>query len=436
MIYFRAIILPLLVCSQVGARGQQLQPGDRLPAYTFTEVLNYGPGHLRTDQVGGKAVILDFWTTYCAPCIAEMPYLDSLQHEFADQLQIIAVAMELKPTVNRLLDRLLSTGYLPFKALPFPKDTVLYQQLVGKGAPLGQHTWIDRHGVIRYFSQGRTLLSRENIRAFLAGAPVAALDSFVAERKKENEADRQASKTSTVPTPASDTSAIAASYLARWTPAMGHYIPTMIATHMPGQAIRVAGAPLSKLYYLAYGDTLVYYPVAGVANSYGKLWPAPIFQTHRRPAAGVADSNQLYYYYQSASDTITNAARLQAVMRAQLQAVFNYQVSIQTRPMPCWKLTVVDERKIPRSRRDQKPEDNSDVGQITLSGVGSDYLIYRLYSAFPLQPPIIDSTGGLSGLQISIAFDGSFEKLKAGLGAAGLSLTLSTTPMRVIVISD
>lgn len=40
----------------------------------------------------GKAVILDFWATYCPPCLDEIPHLNSLQTKYGtDNLQIVGL---------------------------------------------------------------------------------------------------------------------------------------------------------------------------------------------------------------------------------------------------------------------------------------------------------------------------------------------------------
>lgn len=40
----------------------------------------------------GKAVVLDFWATFCPPCLDEIPHLNSLQTEYgAENLQIVGL---------------------------------------------------------------------------------------------------------------------------------------------------------------------------------------------------------------------------------------------------------------------------------------------------------------------------------------------------------
>jgi thiol-disulfide isomerase/thioredoxin len=50
---------------------------------------------LRLSDFRGKAVLLNFWATWCGPCKIEMPWFVELQNEYASQgLQIVGVAMD------------------------------------------------------------------------------------------------------------------------------------------------------------------------------------------------------------------------------------------------------------------------------------------------------------------------------------------------------
>ncbi|MFZ0805567.1 MAG: TlpA disulfide reductase family protein [Candidatus Sulfotelmatobacter sp.] len=64
------------------------------PAPDFTlESLN--GQNLRLSDLRGKAVLLNFWATWCAPCKIEMPWFVELQNEYGAQgLQIVGVAMD------------------------------------------------------------------------------------------------------------------------------------------------------------------------------------------------------------------------------------------------------------------------------------------------------------------------------------------------------
>ena len=50
---------------------------------------------LKLSDLRGKAVVLNFWATWCSPCKAEMPWFVDFQKQYAAQgLQIVGVAMD------------------------------------------------------------------------------------------------------------------------------------------------------------------------------------------------------------------------------------------------------------------------------------------------------------------------------------------------------
>ena len=63
---------------------------------------------VRLARFGGRTVIVNFWATWCAPCVAEMPSLQRLRDKLAAQgVEVIAVnfqenAARIQPFVDRL----------------------------------------------------------------------------------------------------------------------------------------------------------------------------------------------------------------------------------------------------------------------------------------------------------------------------------------------
>jgi peroxiredoxin len=50
---------------------------------------------LKLSDLRGKAVVLNFWATWCSPCKAEMPWFVDFQKQYAGEgLQIVGVAMD------------------------------------------------------------------------------------------------------------------------------------------------------------------------------------------------------------------------------------------------------------------------------------------------------------------------------------------------------
>ncbi len=48
---------------------------------------------LRLSDLRGQVVLLNFWATWCAPCKAEMPALNALQHEYGASQRFVVVGV-------------------------------------------------------------------------------------------------------------------------------------------------------------------------------------------------------------------------------------------------------------------------------------------------------------------------------------------------------
>src|SRR5262245_11106353 len=76
--------------------GQKLPAGDvkgrNAPDFTLT-TLEGQP--VKLSDYRGKAVLLNFWATWCGPCKVEMPWFVELQKQYGpDGLQVVGVAMD------------------------------------------------------------------------------------------------------------------------------------------------------------------------------------------------------------------------------------------------------------------------------------------------------------------------------------------------------
>ncbi len=70
----------------------QRQIGGHLDEFHFT-TLSTEELHLLSDYKG-KVLVLNFWATYCAPCVRELPELKRLEQEFEGNIQVIALSDE------------------------------------------------------------------------------------------------------------------------------------------------------------------------------------------------------------------------------------------------------------------------------------------------------------------------------------------------------
>lgn len=61
-------------------------------------------GVLFSKQLNGKMVLLNFWATWCKPCLVEMPAFNELQEKYKNDFIILGILFEKEKDVQDLLD--------------------------------------------------------------------------------------------------------------------------------------------------------------------------------------------------------------------------------------------------------------------------------------------------------------------------------------------
>jgi peroxiredoxin len=151
----------LLLTAHVGLA---LDVGDRAPAFSAPAL--DGKGMIELSQYRGKVVYLDFWASWCAPCLVAIPEVEKMRSEFPNgDFQIIAVNLDQKKEKAK---RFLSKNPVGYPSASDPKGRLPGQYGVDT---MPTSYLIDRDGVIRYvhrgFQRGDSEELRKKIRALL-----------------------------------------------------------------------------------------------------------------------------------------------------------------------------------------------------------------------------------------------------------------------------
>jgi thiol-disulfide isomerase/thioredoxin len=111
----RLIFILSLFCSSIAfSQSNLLVQESPIPELDLSVISNVQTGEIHQEKLSysnGKIRILDFWATWCGPCIAKMGDLQKLKNEFPNDLEIISISDE---TLEKILP-FIQKRNLPFR---------------------------------------------------------------------------------------------------------------------------------------------------------------------------------------------------------------------------------------------------------------------------------------------------------------------------------
>jgi thiol-disulfide isomerase/thioredoxin len=156
-IYKSAVLIGAisLLCSATYSQGQKtdisgLKVGDKIPDVVLSQIINYksASASLKT-MLGDRYLIIDFFATWCVPCVRALPELQSLQKKYRDKLLILPVSEEPETVIRPFLKK--------HSELDNTLSFVVNDKNVKKIFPhyiLPNEVWIDKNGIVKAISAG------------------------------------------------------------------------------------------------------------------------------------------------------------------------------------------------------------------------------------------------------------------------------------------
>lgn len=170
-IFFLAILCAWVFepCHAQTAGIRQLQIGDTIPEVVLKGFIGADETKSLSQLHQGKGLIINFWATWCVPCLKELPLLDSLAERNRDRITVLSVTYQNDTTVQKFLKGRKQGGFRNIHILP--SDTLLGKYF--KHRILPHNVWVDSSGIVRGIT-GSDGISQENINALYFSGTISA----------------------------------------------------------------------------------------------------------------------------------------------------------------------------------------------------------------------------------------------------------------------
>jgi thiol-disulfide isomerase/thioredoxin len=416
---YRYVLMVVFLGLGLRGVGQGLKIGDRLPAVVLGVGLD--GKEVRFADMKGDLVVLDFWATWCAPCVAMLPKMAALEGEFKGRLRFLPVAYQSAAEIGAFRrkrgmvagveivgDKLLS-GWFPHTYLP-------------------HYVWLNRDGVVLAVTEYGAVTSANVAKLLGSGGALA---------EKRDEVLQVYDNHKPLLVNGNGTGGLVTyhSLLTGYVEGLMGGVTRYPLDPVAGLKITLRNVPLSWLLRTAYGEGKTFYgpnrQVLEVRDS-SKL---------RSDLEGMAYLDWLkrgngWCYELLVPPALAGSAY--ALMQRELSLLFpQYKVGVEKRERECWVLSRVG--GVALATAGGKPRSVFNGGGFTLQNAGLNNIIAQLNGIWlqdsPL--PIVDGTGFTGKADMVVAANLSVVgSLNSGLAVYGLALVKKRVPIDMLVIRD
>ena len=162
-------VLGILFTLSINLAFSQIKPlkiGDKFPELGLHEVVGCQQDSIDFKKLNGKYVILDFWATWCAPCLAGFPKMKAIQEKYADKLAVVPVTYETKEKIEQFFNKS-DIGKLGLTSIV--NDNLLKRYFPHRTIP--HYVWIDDTGKVAAITESR-YVTLENVGKWINGVSI------------------------------------------------------------------------------------------------------------------------------------------------------------------------------------------------------------------------------------------------------------------------
>ncbi|TDO24941.1 redoxin family protein [Pedobacter duraquae] len=363
----RIFLLTLLGCLTLTATAQ-IKIGESIGNVPIVSLLNAPIKKTDLSSQRGKVVLLEFWATWCGPCVDAMPHLQALQKQFGNKLQIITVSTEKEKRIKQFLQNRPSNLWFAIDSADafrkdFPYHTIPHSIL------------IDQQGVIAAITEPVNI-TESVIADVVAGKKINL--PF-----KEDNMNMDPWNTYFKADPSVESRFLIQPKIQGASTGVKHYTK---ATDFNGRRISFLNMTVEGMYRIAYGDL-----------PYGRT-------IDLIPREDKKDNEKMYCV-----DFIVpkgREAELLATLRAELKSRFDLNASVEKRLKVAYILKVADPKLVAKIELSKLKEQQLNASGAAFNGEGVTFATIANYlEDFGVTNiPVIDETKDSKRYDISFNF--------------------------------
>lgn len=100
----------ITIVTKAEAASQGTEVGQAAPDFTFTDLTSGKP--VKLSELRDKPVFINFWATWCPPCVKELPHIQVKYEEYNEKMYFIAISVDDDPSAPM--------GFMRSKNYSFP----------------------------------------------------------------------------------------------------------------------------------------------------------------------------------------------------------------------------------------------------------------------------------------------------------------------------
>ena len=160
-----ALVISLMMPGNASSAASPLRAGTKAPSFT-TITLSGRP--LSLMSLRGHVVLLDYWATWCAPCVGSMPKLQALHRRFEAQgLRVVGLSLDDASTMPTVKQTLKSRG-ITYCIGVSVVDNARAAQAYNVTYPPSLYL-IDKKGIVRWSSVGLSAPEQGKLKTLIEG---------------------------------------------------------------------------------------------------------------------------------------------------------------------------------------------------------------------------------------------------------------------------